>query len=603
MSVRLSRNRAPGSSSCEFSTSTAPTLPVMAEEDDLLHGDELFRNKDAIKDLATRQLLTVWKQHSGRNGDPFMWGDEVECLLLHLDHDKRSVSLEQAPWSRLEKEQSNHKNAPSLQPELGTFMLETTPSSPFGGALADVLKWQEDFARRRKVVNAALPSGSHLVTLPYYPRYGADTSGERNVYSPDVEKNPVTWSSLVSDDHIASDSRYRSILSNIVQKRGRKIEIHVPLYRDVSTPWPWKELNDRRVRENCIFMDSTLFGATGCSLQVTMQAKNLGEARRLHDGLVPLAPVVLALTAGTPVFRGLLADTDTRWACFEQAVDDRSPEEVKAGKPVRSRVSSCTTYISPQANRYEDCHIRDLDHDPAVKKALLEGGMDDQMAMHFAYLLARDPLFASNQELKAGDVSKTSMCNGLLAGMYQTIRLKPPEGEEAGWRVEFRPMESQVTDFENAAFCIFAILVARVIIESEHEFYVPLPDVETGMITACQRNAALEGRFAFRGNSITEDKAKTELLTAAEIICGKEGGFEGLVHLVSKGEHFSPEQWSRVEPYVQFVAQRATGAVPTTAAWMRESIRKHETYKQDSVVPDRVVYDLVLECIQRNEAN
>lgn len=569
-------------------------------DNDLLHGDDLLRNKDAIRDLATRQLLNVWKQNSRRDGDPFLWGDEVECLLLHLDHNKHSVSLEEAPWNQLEKEQSNHKNAPSLQPELGTFMLETTPSSPFGDTLADVLKWQEDFARRRKVVNAALPSGSQLVTLPYYPRYGADAGAEQKVYSPATE-NPVTWSSLVSDDHIASSARYRSILGNIVQKRGRRVEIHVPLYRDVSTPWPWKELNDERVHENSIFMDSTLFGATGCSLQVTMQAKNLDEARRLHDGLVPLAPVVLALTAGTPVFRGLLADTDTRWACFEQAVDDRRPEEVEAGSPVRSRVSSCTTYISPLANGYEECHIQDLDHDPDVKKTLEDAGLDDQMALHFAYLLGRDPLFASNQELKAGDVSKTTMCDGLLAGMYQTIRLKPPGRDQAGWRVEFRPMESQVTDFENAAFCIFVILVARMIIESKHEFYVPLLDVETGMVTACRRNAALEGKFAFRGNSITERKAKTELLTAAEIICGREGGFEGLVHLVWS-EYFSTEQWSRIQPYLQFVAQRATGAVPTTATWMRERIGKHKAYKQDSVVPDEVVYDLVQECVRRNEA-
>ncbi|ETN36946.1 uncharacterized protein HMPREF1541_07933 [Cyphellophora europaea CBS 101466] len=576
----------------------------MAGDDDLLHGDELFQNKHAIRELATRQLLHAWERQKDRHGDPFLWGDEIECLLLHLEHDGRSVSLEQAPWQQLERVQSKHHDDPSLQPELGAFMLETTPSRPFGSEVTDVLKWQDDLAKRRRLVDAALPQNSRLVTLPYYPRYGAEEGSRRRPYSPAVEKNPVTWSSLVTDEHIASNARYLSILGNIVQKRGKKVEIHIPLYRDVRTPWPWKDAKDARVRKNSIFMDSTLFGATGCSLQVTMQAKNLNEARRLHDGLVPLAPVMLALTAGTPVFRGLLADTDTRWACFEQSVDDRSPEEVESGKPARSRVSSCTTYISQEANQYEHCHIQDLEHDPKVKKALQDGGMDELMAIHFAYLLARDPLFASSQDLKSADISRTTMCDGLLAGMYQTIRLKPAENEGAGWRVEFRPMESQVTDFENAAFCVFVILIARMIIESGHQFYVPLPDVEKGMVTACQRNAATEGRFTFRCNSIAEPTSRPGLLTANEIICGKQGGFEGLMKLLSRGEasqHFSTEQWAQIEIYLRLVMQRTTGAAPTTAAWIRSLIDKHEAYKQDSVVPDRVVYDLVQECIRRNE--
>ncbi len=43
--------------------------------------------------------------------------------------------------------------------------------------------------------------------------------------------------------------------------------------------------------------------------QVTMQAKNDAESRYLHDQLAILAPLFLALSASTPIFKGRLAGT------------------------------------------------------------------------------------------------------------------------------------------------------------------------------------------------------------------------------------------------------------------------------------------------------
>lgn len=65
-----------------------------------------------------------------------------------------------------------------------------------------------------------------------------------------------------------------------------------------------------------------------CSLQVTMQLQDIGEARRLHDQLIPLAPIMLALTAATTIWDGVLADSDVRWNLFGVCIDDRSADEV-----------------------------------------------------------------------------------------------------------------------------------------------------------------------------------------------------------------------------------------------------------------------------------
>ena len=111
-----------------------------------------------------------------------------------------------------------------------------------------------------------------------------------------------------------------------------------------------------------IYMDAMGFGM-GCScLQLTFQACNVGEARRLYDALVPLAPIMvrtaspsnsqlnvqfmltvlshaqLALTAASPLWRGYIADVDCRWDVVAASVDDRTEEE--RGLKVRVRFSS-----------------------------------------------------------------------------------------------------------------------------------------------------------------------------------------------------------------------------------------------------------------------
>jgi glutamate--cysteine ligase catalytic subunit len=89
-------------------------------------------------------------------------------------------------------------------------------------------------------------------------------------------------------------------------------------------------------------MDAMAFGM-GCScLQITFQAWNVDEARRVYDALVPVAPIMvrcllaytalalmvqLALTAASPAFRGQLADVDARWNVIAASVDDRTEEE------------------------------------------------------------------------------------------------------------------------------------------------------------------------------------------------------------------------------------------------------------------------------------
>jgi glutamate--cysteine ligase catalytic subunit len=45
--------------------------------------------------------------------------------------------------------------------------------------------------------------------------------------------------------------------------------------------------------------------------------------------------------------------------------------------------------------------------------------------------------------------------------------------------------------------------------------------------------------------------------------------------------------------YLDLIRRRADGTLWTGAKWLREFVRGHEEYKGDSVVSERVTYDLV----------
>ena len=59
-------------------------------------------------------------------------------------------------------------------------------------------------------------------------------------------------------------------------------------------------------------------------------------------------------------------------------------------------------------------------------------------------------------------------------------------------------MEMQLTDFENAAFSVFVVLLTRVILTFDLNLYIPMSRVDANMQRAHSRNAAAKGKFYFR---------------------------------------------------------------------------------------------------------
>lgn len=66
---------------------------------------------------------------------------------------------------------------------------------------------------------------------------------------------------------------------------------------------------------------------------------------------------------------------------------------------------------------------------------------------------------------------------------WNSMRFKPPPSisSEIGWRVEFRPIDIQLTDFENAALTVFVGLIANIINEFSLDFIIPISMVDRNM--------------------------------------------------------------------------------------------------------------------------
>ena len=145
--------------------------------------------------------------------------------------------------------------------------------------------------------------------------------------------NPLTLSEYFPEGAINRHPRFSTLARNIRQRRGKKVAINVPVFVDSATARPFRDGNVK-TRESIdaqmddhIYMDAMGFGMGNSCLQVTFQASSILEAKHLYDQLIPLTPIMLAISAASPVFKGVLADVDTRWAVISASVDCRTDEE------------------------------------------------------------------------------------------------------------------------------------------------------------------------------------------------------------------------------------------------------------------------------------
>lgn len=71
-------------------------------------------------------------------------------------------------------------------------------------------------------------------------------------------------------------------------------------------------------------MDANAFGPGMACLQCTFSTENLYNTQFIHDNMHIISPLMLAITAGTPFFKGKVSDWDVRWKVLEETSDCRN---------------------------------------------------------------------------------------------------------------------------------------------------------------------------------------------------------------------------------------------------------------------------------------
>jgi len=193
---------------------------------------------------------------------------------------------------------------------------------------------------------------------------------------------------------------------------------------------------------------------------------------------------------------------------------------------------------------------------------------------------------------------------------------------------------------------VFSVLATRVILAFDLNLYIPLSRVDENMRRAHMRDAVNKQRFFFRrhlapleegdngyGQSYEPIHSKQkptefvdgetsasrrrapcaaggseensfEEMTMAEIISGKSDYFPGLVPLIKAYlDMIGADKITmrRVSEYLDLIEKRSKGELQTPAAYIRDFVRNHPAYKNDSVVSEEIAHDLLVRSCEIGE--
>jgi glutamate--cysteine ligase catalytic subunit len=190
----------------------------------------------------------------------------------------------------------------------------------------------------------------------------------------------------------------------------------------------------------------------------------------------------------------------------------------------KSRYDSIDSYLSQDKHFKAEYNDIDLVYDKEIYDKLMKNGVDDLLAKHIAHLFIRDPLVIYKELVEQDNENSTDHFENIQSTNWQTMRFKPPPaGSPIGWRVEFRSMEVQLTDFENAAFSIFIVLITRAILSFNLNFYIPISKVDENLKRAHDMNSVLEQQFYFRKQVYSDEQSEDDevvLMTINQIVNG-----------------------------------------------------------------------------------
>lgn len=338
----------------------------------------------------------------------------------------------------------------------------------------------------------------------------------------------------------------------------------------------------------------------------------------------------------------MLSERDLRWNLLQDTSDSRKREEKDPKSPYhvpKSRWSGVNHYLSNHPNfvgkKLDDTKKHNVRKEFLDK--LKDAGLPDRLAYHYAYLCSQDPLIVLQGHTEY-DENSTDHFEILNSTAWPSIRFKPPPelNSDIGWRVEFRTLDVQITDYENAAMVVLINLLVKILTHFEIDASLPISLCDINLERANMKDALTKQKFWFRRNIVNKDSDYTQSkglhqkwkfnqneefsssdetmdseeekdsgtsnyveMTVADILEGNPAiGNVGLIQLFNEYmdlNDFSEEEKHFHTAMLDFLRKRARGEIKTGARWIRNFVMKHPAYQRDSIINGEIAYDLVRE--------
>lgn len=94
------------------------------------------------------------------------------------------------------------------------------------------------------------------------------------------------------------------------------------------------------------------------------------------------------------------------------------------------------------------------------------------------------PVYSNELDFsKIDDGEETCHFENFASTNWNSLRFKPPPSCDSpiGWRVEFRTLDLQITDFENAAMVVLLGMIINVINNFDVDFIMPISKIDLNM--------------------------------------------------------------------------------------------------------------------------
>lgn len=419
-----------------------------------LNINQITKYESSYFKLALQQLLEC-SQDIFTNGKKF--GDEIEYSLIDQDLNPLLITKE-----ILSKIDSNHSY---WMPEYGAWMIEGIPKRPY----ESIFEVEKNMIDRRNYISNLLDKNQYIETISICPFLG-------NLLIKD--NNLVTESDYISDDYIFPAERFINLTKNIKDKRRKKVEINLS-----SNSIPFK-------------LDAMAFGMGCCSLQITLQAKSRHHCCQIHDIFSLLGPIFLSLSSSTPIIQGKLVDSDSRWNIISQSTDDRINNDYSP------RFSNIPMFLTKEGDNWNN---KLFPKNEEAYEKLLQSGLPDNMSKLFAHILYFEPLVMFNSHFNESRLQNNAI-NTYMSTFWKSVRVKVPYldlPDNTGWRVEFRVMDLQLTDFENAAFAISALLICKAMIWKNYFPYSMITDIDDDFTCSIEKYSYLKHKFIWNNQRMT----------------------------------------------------------------------------------------------------